>query len=245
MNNTTNYSNITSEIQPDFYTLPSIVHIFFQVVIFCAGLFVQIKTIAACKEDKGKTWQIHVTHSIVLTIVYGYTIPFHAITYSIPFLSQYTGSWICYTASFISLYCYQSIMANSLLIVIEKYLFIVHAIKCIKFGEDRVQKYFFWINLIHPLLLTIVAMLTSNVEQLSAVKSCFGKTTDDLQEINTSTSGSLTITGCPLNNTKNHSLLVFYVIQFVCVSRFVINCILATNLIEGFFYYKIFKKSKW
>ena len=135
MDNNTNYNNVTFEIQPNSDALPSTVHLIFQVVIFCAGLFVQIKTISACREDKDKTWQIHVTHSIVLTIFYGYTIPFHAITYSVPFLSNYTGSWICYAASFVSLYCYQSIMANSLLIAFEKYLFVVHAIKCIKFGD--------------------------------------------------------------------------------------------------------------
>ena len=235
---------MTFEIQPNSDALPSTVHLIFQLVIFCAGLFVQIKTISACREDKGKTWQIHVTHAIVLTLFYGYTIPFHAITYSVPFLSNYTGIWICYAASFISLYCYQSIMANSLLIAVEKYLFVVHAFKCIKFGENRVQKYFFWINLLHPLLLTIVAMLTRNVEQRSALKSCFGKTTEVLQEYNISTSGSFKITGCASNYMKNNSLVVFYIIQFFCLSRFLINCIFATNLMEGFFYYKIFKKTK-
>ena len=244
MNNTTNYNNVVFDIEPNSDVLPSTVHLIFQVLIFCAGLFVQIKTISACKEDQGKTWKIHVTHSIVLTIFYGYTIPFHAITYSVPFLSKYTGSWICYTASFISLYCFQSIMANSLLIVVEKYFFIVHAIKCIKFGETRVQKYFFWINLLHPLLLTIVAMFTTNVEQRSALKSCFGKTTEDLQEYNISSPRSFEIPGCPSNNPKKHSLAVFYVLHFVCASRWIINVIFATNLIEGFCYYKIFKKMK-
>ena len=142
----------------------AIIHILVQVLLFCAGLFIQIKIILVCKKEKDKTWQIHISHSIVLIIYYTFTIPFDAITYFIPFLSQYTGHWLCYIASFITLYGYYSAGAHTLLISVMKYVFIVHDKKVREIGEDKIKKAFFLINLAHPLLLTILTMITSDWE---------------------------------------------------------------------------------
>ena len=160
-------------IKPD---ICQIVHIICQIVIFCIGLNIQINIIYACNEEKGKTWKIHVSHAIITTIYYGFFIPFQSVTTFVPSLSIHTGSWICYVASFVSFYSYHAIVVNSLQVAIMKYVFIVNALKARAYGEAKIQKIFFWINTMLPLVLAIIALLTTNFQTRSALKSCFGGT---------------------------------------------------------------------
>ena len=81
-----------------------LVHLFFQCLIFCFGAFIHRKTIQIQLEEKSKTWQMHVFHSTVVTIFFGFQISFGAIIYHFPSLATYTGSWICYVGSFITFY---------------------------------------------------------------------------------------------------------------------------------------------
>ena len=53
-----------------------LVHLFFQCLIFCFGAFIHRKTIQIQLEEKSKTWQMHVFHSTVVTIFFGFQISF-------------------------------------------------------------------------------------------------------------------------------------------------------------------------
>ena len=105
------HKNSSIVIEPD---VTQIVHIVCQAIIFCVGLIIQINTIYACNDEKGKTWKIHISHAIVTAVYYGFFIPFQVVTTFVPSLSIYTGSWICYLASFVSFYGYHAIVVNSL-----------------------------------------------------------------------------------------------------------------------------------
>ena len=222
-----------------------IFHIIIQVLLFFIGLYFQTKTISVCIEEKGKTWHIHVTHAIVMTIYYGFFIPFRASTYFLPFLAEYVGgTWICYIASIVSFYCYHSILAHSLLVAVMKYSFINHAMKVKAFGEEKIQKIFFWINLILPLLLTIAAMMTTDFQTRSALKNCFGheEGNDSIPfDHDSAFGGSKNFLFCDLTNTPEK---IYGLAQFVCVSRSLLNIAICTNLPEGFFYYMIFRSMK-
>ena len=50
----------------------TILHTILQLLIFGIVLFIQIKTIIVCKKEKSKTWQIHISHAVVLSISSGY-----------------------------------------------------------------------------------------------------------------------------------------------------------------------------
>ena len=222
-----------------------VVHIICQMIIFCIGLNIQIKIIDACNDEKGKTWKIHVSHAIVTTVYYGFFIPFQAVTTFVPSLSMYMGSWICYLASFVSFYSYHAVLANSLQVAVMKYIFIVHALKARRFGEAKIQKLFFWINTLLPLALAFIALLTTNFQTRSALKSCFGRNDpSSILPVNSTSSGSINFwTGSNINS-MDYSLVTYYILQFLCVTRNIINLIMASNIPEGFFYYKIFSEMK-
>ena len=228
-------------IKPD---ICQIVHIICQIVIFCIGLNIQINIIYACNEEKGKTWKIHVSHAIVTTVYYGFFIPFQSITTFVPSLSIYTGCWICYVASFVSFYCYHAIVVNSLQVAIMKYVFIVNALKARAYGEAKIQKIFFWINLMLPLILSIIALLTTNFQTRSALKSCFGGTDHHSLIPTNSSSRSMNFFTCANLRRSDYDTGLYYVLQFLCVTRKIINWIIVSNLPEGYFYYKIFSAMK-
>ena len=125
-----------------------------------------------------------------------------------------------------------------------KYIFIVHAIKALKYGEDKIKKYFFWANLISPLLLAIVALLTSDMKARPSLISCFGDTQETLTQNSATSSEPGNFVFNTTTNKEDYNTIIFYVIQFLYIFRIVFNCVIGTNLPEGFLYYKIFKKMK-
>ena len=220
-----------------------IIHILFQVVIFFVGLFIQVKIISVCKKERGTTWKIHVSHAVVTSVYYAHFIAFKAITYFVPCLSQHTGTWTCYVASLITFYGFQSIISNTLVISTMKYLFVVHGTKAMAFGGEKIKKYFFWANLITPLILGITAVLTTDYETRSELKSCFGKTEVEVPQhhnIISSFDSRTVFYTCAYNRMKNYSGMTFYALQFACIFRKTVNVVTGINLAEAFFYYKIF-----
>ena len=221
-----------------------ILHILLQVTLFCIGLYFQVRTILVCIEEKNKTWQIHITHSIVMTIYYGYVIPFHPITYFIPSLATYVGSWICYVSAFISYFCFHAMVQNSLLIAIMKYIFIVHTWKARLFGEERIQRIFLLVSIIYPIFISIVTILLSifvqnSFQNRSEVRNCFGK-----EYFSSSNSDGKKFSFCDIGiSDDNHSILSVFA-PIICIIRSCLNTVIITNIPEGFIYFMTFRFMK-
>jgi hypothetical protein len=227
------------------YEIFTILQVVFQVLLFCVGLVIQVQIISVSYKELVTGWKTTITHSIVTTIHFAFKISFDAVTHFIPFLSQYTGNWICYAASVVIFYCHFSIIAYSLLISILKYIFIVQHVKTLIWGKDIIQKWFFITNLIHPLFLAILHVLNSDYKT-PFINSCFGRTEEVVRQYNTSSSSLRKTFGCPLKNSEEDSSWYPYYVteQCVCILSSIINIVLNSNLLEGFFYYKIFKKMR-
>ena len=221
-----------------------IFHIVFQVILFCIGLYFQVRTVLVCVEEKNKTWQIHIAHSMVMTIYYGYIITFHPITYFIPSLATHLGNWICYVSAFISFFCFQAMVLHSLLIAIMKYIFIVHTWKARLFGEERIQRIFLLVSIMYPIILSTVTILLSFFVRNSfrvrpEVQNCFGK-----EYFASSNSNGKTVLFCDLGiSDSNHSILSFF-LKFVCIARACVNAVIGSNIPEGFFYFMTFRSMK-
>ena len=232
------------EITSERDLLLTTLQIVLQVFLYFVGLYINIKLIYVCKKDKGITWKISVTHSIVMTLNYGHIIPFNAVTHFVPFLSQYTGSWICYAVSVSQFYSYHAIISHSLVVSIMKYTFIVHGIKTFKYGESKIKEYFFWANIMNPILLAVAALLTSDLKARSSLMSCFGDTEEISQQNNATFSGPGTFFFNTSMQKEDYNIVLFYAIQFLQMFRSIINGVTVTNIPEGFLYYKIFRKMK-
>ena len=221
-----------------------IVHIFFHCLIFCLGAYIHKKTVEVHSEEKNKTWRMHVLHAVVVTIFFGFQISFGAIIHFLPSLASYTGSWICYIGSFTTFYGYHTMLGHSIWISIEKYVFIVHSLEARVFGDEKIEKIFFLLDLIVPGLLSISAMTTADYESRPNLKNCFAGTEEHIDLRNSSLSLTDKFLFCDGSQYSGRHWIIPYVVRFTCVSRAMVNIITAFNILEGFFYFKIFKSMK-
>jgi hypothetical protein len=228
------------------YEIFTILQVVFLVLLFCVGSVIQVQLILVSYKELDTAWKITITHSIVMIVHFAFSISFDTVTHFIPFLSQYTGNWICYAAYVLIFYGHYSIVAYSLLVSILKYVFIVHHVKTLKWGKDTIKQWFFFTNLFHPLFVTILSLLKSDYQSHTFVHSCFGKTEERFRQYNTSVSSLRKVFGCPLKNSEEDSSWYAYYVteQCVCILQSIINIVFNSNLLEGFFYYKIFKKMR-
>ena len=213
-----------------------------QCSLFTLGLFLHHKIYHVYNVERSKTWLIHTSHAMIISIHWLVRIPFQTVTYFVPNLSSVIGSWICYFGAFITFLGYQEGMAYSLWIAIEKYVLIVHHQKVRLFGEEKLEKLFLRLSIGYPLVLSIIAMITANYDVRAEVKSCFGMDNHTLQSNNTTSSGSAF--SCDVTYYSEISVILSYFIHFLCASRIALNCVVVTNLPEAFFYYQTFKFMK-
>ena len=233
------YNDMTIQSPSTF----QILHIVIQVILFCVGLYFQVRTVLVCIEEKNKTWQIHIAHSIAMTIYFCYIIPFQPITYFIPSLATHLGNWICYVSAFISFFCFQAMVLHSLLIAIMKYIFIVHTWKARSFGEERIQRICLLVSFMYPVILSAVTILLSffvpnSFQVRPEVQNCFGK--EYFASLN---SNGKQILFCDIEISDNHSILSV-LLKIVCIARSCLNTIIGTNIPEGFFYFMTFRSMK-
>ena len=236
-----NYTNVTMNTTPNdilFFKKPTvleIIHIIIQACIFSLGLYFQIRTILVCTKEKIKAWQIHITHAIVMTVNWGYLVPFQAITHFIPSLGSYVGNWICYMSAFLSIYCYHAIVVQSLLIAGMKYIFIAHTLKARSFGEERIQKLFTMMHIIYPFILASASMYTSNFHTRAFIKSCFGSSYRSVFS---------KPMFCILDSSSNDNPLYNPGARPICIAITVLASIINSNFPEGILYFMIFRKMK-
>ena len=218
-------------------------------LLFLIGLFINLKIILVCwKEKEGKTWQLHMIHSIAVIINFAFNVPFWRVTYSIPNLSTYTGEWFCYLATFIQLYGFYIVSFNSLLIAVIKYVFIVHSIRSIKLGDAKIKRAFLIFDLTLPFVLATVSCVMKDIEHFSDLVSCFGLRNQVQKQYTTPVKNMEKFFLCNLHMTTediSKGYTLYAMRQCVCLVKSTVVIIINTNLPEAYFYYKIFRKMKW
>ena len=232
----------------DYVTFISeIIIIVVQVFLVFLGSFIQLKIVLTClKEKKPITWQLDITHAVAITIFVFFSMIFETIIDQIPFVQEKIGDWICYIASFIYISSIYVFVFHSFGVAFTKYIFIVHTMENRQFGEEKTQKLFFLVNLIHPFILAILTTLTYDFEHSESLISCFGLKEQLLTKYNTSTGNLERVFLCKLGNigTDKVQMPWFYIIQGFCATRTIWILMLSTNIPEAYFYLKIFKKMR-
>ena len=218
-----------------------------RISLLVLGTFIQLKIIPICKRERDKVWQINITRSVALMPLMIFAFLFETLTDHVPEFSQYTGVSICYIAAFVYVYFPLLIAFDSLIVSLMRYIFIVHQEKSIKYGEDKIKIRFFWFNLIHPFLIAMPTVLIFDFEAFASVITCFGLEDKLLERYNSSTGNLERMFLCKLRITDGEDLgtHIFYtLIQGFCATKMVYVWGLSGNILEAYFYYKIFKKMR-
>ena len=143
-------------------------------MIYLLGLYLQIRIIIISKQAQEMTWRSEITHSIIMIIYYAFRILTETLTLSIPNLGKYTGSWFCTLSLFVQLYGMNSILGHSLWIAVHKYVFIKHAKSVYKFGNEKAKHVFCWLHIILPAICAVGWMFRPYYRAIESVNRCHG-----------------------------------------------------------------------
>ena len=223
-----------------------------QLILYVVGSYIQIKIISTCMKEKDKVWQITITNSISMMILFSFAMIFQTIFRHVPVLSQYTGEWICFLAAFIYLYAGCIIGLHSFAVSFVKYVFIVHQDRAFEFGEEKLKNVFFVVNLLHSLLLNLPAVIFYDFESLNSVTECLGLRDEVLEHYNTSDHPVIDRmlfckTSYLLNDGYNEDAdpQISYILkQSFCATRMLWVWLLCSNIPEGVLYHFIFRKMR-
>ena len=234
----------------DIKTLLTVIAVF--IFIFSIGLYLQIKIIKAIRREQSMAWEINMSHSIVMIVHYICSISIETTTYIIPSLSRYTGMWFCHFALFLRGYGSTAIFAHSLLISIYKYIFIVHDEAVRKYGKDKTKKLLFWIIVIIPVFASVSLMWRPylHIGEYSAIYRCGLR-----QYPHTNHTKAYESIGdklklaffCSINDNEVKNGFDYFLDisnQVYCFVQTIIGFVVAINLLEIFFYVKIFRYMK-
>ena len=220
-----------------------------QLILYAIGSYIQIKVISTCRKEKDKVWQITITNSIIMMIVFTFVMIFETVTSHVPVMSQHTGEWICFVAAFIYIYSPIIMGLHSFVVSLMKFVFIVYQDTAIDFGEEKLKKIFFVGNLVHALVLSIPAVIFYDFESLNSVTECLGLRDKVLEHYNTSDHPVIDrMLFCKLNdggyNNDVDPQLPYILKQSFCATRMLWVFLLCSNIPEGVLYYYIFRKMR-
>ena len=95
--------------------------------LYCIGFFLAVKIIKISKTDKDSiTWKLDIGHSSWLIVHYTHCIFMHGVTYFVPDLYLYTGTWFCYSSKLLTYFGIHHVLGHSFFVSSLKYVIIVH-----------------------------------------------------------------------------------------------------------------------
>ena len=105
------------------------------------------------------TWKLDLTNSCLLLARYGHVIFMDIITYIVPNLHQYLGTWFCYTSKVVMYYTNIYTAGHSMVVALLKFTLIVYWKKARSFGNAKIKEIFFWVNFCYPILMMLIHVM--------------------------------------------------------------------------------------
>ena len=232
MNNTANNFND----EQDLATLISV-----SIIVICLyglGVFLHTQIIMVSKKEKQLTWQIDISHSVLVLVLHAHMIYIHTIIYVAPDLAIYTGDWLCYISKPVLYYSMLYLSGHSMSISMMKYVIIVYEEK-FRHKKDEIKRMFFWINIVHPFVQVVIKMVLNpyyfhEFEGHFIINDCLRKS-----NVTKTTFYSM----CDFAKPMQSSFFEYFVYIFkqtICTIQVVLLISIAFNFFDMFFYSKIF-----
>ena len=218
------------------------------VILFAIGLFLQIRIIRVSVRTKVTTWKIDTSHSIIMIIYFSFRIFFEKLIDVFPTFHQHCGTWFCYLALFIQIFCGLSMVSNSFIVALYKYLYIVRHNLFRAIGDERADEVLIWCSLFVQVALSISAIARPSFLPFSSVIRCLGQKIESTHD-KTKMSPNLMIKNfffCGLDDYEKDQVdgILSYAMNVTnittCFITSVIFFVILTNLMEMFLYQRIF-----
>ena len=215
--------------------------------IFIIGVFLQVKMIAALKHDQAIAWEINLAHSVLMIAIFSSSSILEIINYIQPSLYDNLGKWYCYLILPVILFGFFEMLFHSLYVSIYKYIFIVHSETVTRIGKQTIKRILLWTYFIILVSWTVSLAIRENFGSKKVFQngvSCgvfhaFGTS-------NMEADGSIIrhLFSCSIDDLEQNKLeniIVNILTKVLCTSQSIINIIIGLNVLEIFFYLRIFR----
>ena len=212
------------------------------------GIYFHVKIIKISIKEKEMTWKLDITNSCILTAHYFHTVFMNLFTYMVQDLHNYTGNWFCYVSKGLSYYGGFYMSGHTLIVVIMKYILVVHWQKVLEIGQNKIKEIFFWLNFLHPIFMLLIHVMVRPDffvvwDGYQHIDRCLG---DPKHNLEPGTNKSFTklhnlcdIIQPPTENYFEFTISVFRIT--ICWIQTVVFYIVFGNFLEVLFYCLIFK----
>ena len=223
-------------------------------LIFCAtfsiGVFLQVKVIAGLKRDQAMAWEINLVHSIVMivhfTFVSGiYTI--NCIQINFYHYQLFEFPLFRYLVSFVMFFGTSEMGFHSLYISMYKYSFIIHHETVIRIGEQRTKKILLWTYFTGLFAWTLAYIVRPNFDPLQNTLGCsisnVSGTINGTSIQRTIESFTRNLVSCGIKDLDQGNLgniVVNVLTKVVCTGQVIATYAVSINVLEIFFYLRIF-----
>ena len=123
-----------------------------KLLTYFVGIYLHVKVIHVSIREKGLTWKLDITNSLISIAHFTHVFFLYGITYFVEDLSLYTGDWYCYLAKEVRFYGALYVMGHSLIVSTMKYVLIVYRENVGGKSKETIKEIFFWLDLLHPII---------------------------------------------------------------------------------------------
>ena len=223
-------------------------------VLFLIGIYLQIRIIIVSKRHKITTWTIDISHSIIMIIYFTFRIFFQLLIDIFPSVHEHCGAWICYLALFIQIFCGLSMVSNSLLVALYKYLYTVRhdLLFFISPSKETASVVLIFVNFLIQAALSVSAIARPSQIRLKAFTVCLGHNIRASEDRNPTTPVVMLkkFFFCGFDDYKGDQFDgIFSIVMDVtnitgCFITSIVFFIVLANLMEIFLYQRIFTHMK-
>ena len=224
-------------------------------VIFCAifiiGVFIQVKVIAVVKRDQAMAWEIHFVHSVVMILHFSLVAIVEAVNYTQITLNHYSlfhYPTFRYVVLFVKCFGISEMGFHSLYISIYKYIFILHRETVIRIGDQRTKKLLLWTYFTGLFAWTLSYLVRPNFDPLQNYlepnvynASGTANSTSIHSIIDNFTRQALSCGINDLNQEYLGYIVVNILTKVACTGQIIITYAVAINVLEIYFYLRIFR----
>ena len=225
---------------------PSIAMIFFAVrcVIVIMAELCNYRVLVMMKKDRSILNTITKLQAYTIMVSMPIKLIFVTLTDFIHPLNEILGKWICISFWFEENISTQIIASHSLMVVLLRYTFIVHNTKVIEFGKAKLEKLFWNVSIIVPVLTVLwVASDLQDAIPSNHINRCNGM---DHKMFLIRSWSSLGLIGTNFhlpNDQINDKLDILFAImrKLSRIGHRIWRVFLGSNIAEGVIYFKLFR----
>ena len=224
-----------------------VILIVIMVIVYSIGMYLHVRIIKISKKDKAITWKLDILNSVSVLFYFNLAFVMFIVTYlkvalEIDLCSN-TATWICYAVKLLVFCGRMYIISHSLIISLMKYCIIVFQDKVRAVGKHRVETLFLFLDILYPTMVFGILRLIKKDNEFPS---------DPFEEVffhqNSITNTNKTIVklfdAC-LFDESFHEIsipIIFHIFRTALCWILAISIFLnSINILEVFFYYKIFR----